>query len=57
MNNKPECFSEKLCDYWALYFGLGLRTMTWDLKISEGGGQVKIIRGHLSNVGLKKCYI
>ena len=24
-----ECFSERLCDYWSLYFDVGLRTWTW----------------------------
>ena len=26
--NKPECFSERLGNYWTLYFDLGLRTWT-----------------------------
>ena len=26
--NKPKCFSKRLCDHWVLYFDLGLRTKT-----------------------------
>ena len=34
----PECFRERLGDYWAKYFDLGLRTMTWTLKFVCVGG-------------------
>ena len=28
VGNKHECFSDRLGDYWTLYFDLGLKTMT-----------------------------
>ena len=35
--NKPECFSERLGDYWPLYFDLGQRTRTLTLKFMREG--------------------
>ena len=36
--NKFEWFSERLGDYWPLYFDMGLRNRTWTWKFVRGEG-------------------
>ena len=52
MLNKTECFSERLGDYWPLYFNLVLRTGTWN--IVKGGRQVTIFNFCIILLAIKK---
>ena len=42
--NKHECFSERLGDYWPLYFDLRLRTRNWTGKFVKDDHSARI--GH-----------